>query len=167
VSPEENKAIVLDYLEEFWNKGNEAKAEEVLAADVLFQDLAEREDLPPGIEGVKQVRREFRAGFPDFRMELQDIIAEGDTVSMRWTVTGTHLGEFNGVPATGRKGIITGMNFVRMKDGRIVEGWQQLDVMSLLEQLGILPKKGMPRPVMRMMVGSIRLRDRLARRRKG
>jgi steroid delta-isomerase-like uncharacterized protein len=78
----------------------------------------------------------FTSAFPDARLSVDDSIAEGDRVVSRWTLTGTHRGEFQGVPATGRTVTITGIEFNRVVDGRIAEHWSQFDLMGLMQQIG-------------------------------
>ena len=78
----------------------------------------------------------FTMAFPDARISVDDSIAEGDCVVSRWTLTGTHRGEFQGVPATGRAVTMTGIEFNRVADGKIGEHWAQFDLMGLMQQIG-------------------------------
>jgi steroid delta-isomerase-like uncharacterized protein len=79
------------------------------------------------------------AAFPDARITVEDDISEGDIVASRWTMTGTHLGEFQGVPASGKSIKVSGVDFSRVADGRITEHWAQFDLMALLQQIGAIP----------------------------
>jgi steroid delta-isomerase-like uncharacterized protein len=164
VSPEENKAIIRRYLEEAWNQGNWEVAEEVVAEDVVFHDQT-REGMPPGREGLRVAMERVRSGMPDFVFNVEEIVAEGDFVAIRWSSTGTHTGDFTGMAPTGRAGTLYGISMVRMKDGRIVEGWQEADRLGLVQELGFMPKGQMPRPLSQAVAFGIRLKDRLSRRR--
>jgi steroid delta-isomerase-like uncharacterized protein len=166
VSLEENKAIILRYLDEAWEKGDWQAAEEVVAEDVVFHDQVREGDLPPGREGLRVAMERVRAGMPDFTMDVHEVVAEGDIVVIRWSSTGTHTGDFSGMPPTGRVGTLYAISMVRMKDGRIVEGWQETDRLGLAQQLGMVPKGPMPRPIALAMSFGVRLRDRLSRRRR-
>jgi steroid delta-isomerase-like uncharacterized protein len=165
VSPEENKAIIRRYLDEAWNKDNWEVAEEVVAEDVVFHDQVRHGDFPPGREGVLAAMERIRTGMPDFHVDVHEIVAEGDLVAIRWSSPGTHTGMFNGMPPTGRVATLHAISMVRMKDGRIVEGWQEADVLGMVQELGMMPKGRMPRPLASAMAAGVRLRDRLARRR--
>ncbi len=161
---EENKRIFNRYLEEFWNKGDLTVADETLAPDVRFHDLIAL-GLPPGPGGVKQNYLAFRKGFPDLQMTVEDMVTEGDRIAIRWTAHGVHKGDFQGIPATYRSGTITGMSFVRMVDGKIVEGWQDLDALGLLQQLGMFPSgSGFPKPLGVLI--TLRTRFEQARKRR-
>lgn len=163
---EENKAIIRRYLEEGWNKGNWQIVEEVIAEDVVLHDQIREGGFPPGREGVRVAMERVRAGMPDMTMDLHDIVAEGDLVVMRWSSTATQTGPFNGIPPTNRVATLHAISIVRMKDGRIVEGWQEADRMGMAQELGLMPKGQMPRPVASALAFGIRLKDRLTRRRQ-
>src|SRR5579871_452688 len=81
----------------------------------------------------------FTAAFPDSRIEVESSIAEGDRVVTRWTITGTHRGPFQGIPATGQPVRFAGIEFNRVVDGRIVEHWSMFDNLALLQQIGAMP----------------------------
>jgi steroid delta-isomerase-like uncharacterized protein len=82
----------------------------------------------------------FTAGFPDSRISIESCISEGDTVVSRWTLTGTHQDEFQGIPATGRPVRFTGIEFNKVTDGKIVEHWSMFDNLALLRQIGAMPE---------------------------
>jgi steroid delta-isomerase-like uncharacterized protein len=165
MSPEENKAIVRRYIEEAWNKGNWQVAEEVVAEDAVFHDQVRQGDMPPGREGVRTAMQRFRQGMPDLKMDIHEIVAEGDLVVILWSSTGTHAGDFNGMPPTGRASTLHAISMVRLKDGRIVEGWQEASILEMIQDLGMMPKGQMPRPLGLALALRVRLMDRLARRR--
>ena len=91
--------------------------------------------MPDGIEGVRAILGAIRAGFPDHDAAVLQMVAEGDLVATHKTFTGTHDGEFFGMPATGKRATIRVMDFVRYEDGKIVEHWNVVDMAGLLAQL--------------------------------
>jgi steroid delta-isomerase-like uncharacterized protein len=90
----------------------------------------------PTLAGFKQKVAGFKAIFPDLQEDLQDIIASGGTVATRWVVTGSLQQEFMGIPASGQTIRIEGMNFYRLKDGRVTDIWTQFDGVTMMQQLG-------------------------------
>jgi steroid delta-isomerase-like uncharacterized protein len=138
MSTEANKAIVRRYLEAVWNERNLALVDEVVAP-TLVQHIS---GVSPGRAGVKHFFTMIGAAFPDARMTIEDVIAEGDRVVWRFTIHATHTGPFQGIPATGKAVTITGMNIARMVGGQIVENWGQQDNLGLLQQLGVVPAPG-------------------------
>jgi steroid delta-isomerase-like uncharacterized protein len=96
-------------------------------------------DHDPTLAGFKQKVAGFKAVFPDLVEDLQDIIASGDTVATRWVVTGSLQQEFAGIPANGQTIQVEGMNFYRLKDGRVTDIWTQFDGDALIQQLGAIP----------------------------
>jgi steroid delta-isomerase-like uncharacterized protein len=136
MSAEENKALVRRFVEEFWNKGNTAAADELMAIDAAIH-------MPTGevvnLDGFKRFAGTFRGSFPDWHSTVEELIAEGDRVAERWTGRGTHRGELQGIPPTGKRVEVPGSVFYRIVDGKIVEFRGQLDMMSLMQQLGVIP----------------------------
>ena len=141
MSTEQNKALVRQMVEEIFNRGNMSRADEFLAPDFV-----EREELPPGIprdrEGVKQLTIMLRSAFPDFKAAIDDIVAEGDKVVIRQTWSGTHKGEFMGIPPTGKSVSFGVIDIIRIAGGKFVEHWGQMDSMGLMQQLGAIPAPG-------------------------
>ena len=136
MSAEENKALVRRFVEEFWNEGNSAAADELMAVDAaIHMPTGEMVDL----DGLKSFAGTFRESFPDWHSIFEELIAEGDRVAERWTGRGTHLGELQGIPPTGKRVEVPGSVFYRIVDGKIVEFRGQLDMMSLMQQLGVIP----------------------------
>lgn len=134
----ENTQQILGLLLELWNTG---KAE---VANKLYSSDAERSDptQPEPARGAQQIAAfvaEVRAGFPDFKLEIKQGIAEGDRLATEWTVTGTHRSEWQGIPPTGRRVEITGMTLDRIKNGQVIEERVYFDRLALLEQLGVAP----------------------------
>ena len=96
-------------------------------------------DHEPTLAGFKQKVAFFLALFPDLEEDLQDIVASGDTVATRWALTGSLQQEFMGIPASGQIIRVEGMNFYRLKDGRVTDIWAQFDGIALMQQLGAIP----------------------------
>jgi len=96
-------------------------------------------DHEPTLAGFKQKVASFKASFPDLKEDLQDIIASGDTVATRWVVTGSQQQELMGIPSSGQMIRVEGMNFYRLKDGRVTDIWTQFDGVALMQQLGAIP----------------------------
>ncbi len=92
-----------------------------------------------GPDGYKQLVSDVRSAFPDLRLTVEDQIAEGDMVVTRWTLTGTHKGDFMGIPSTGVQVTVTGIDIDRIAFGKIVEEWTSDDVLGLMQQLGVIP----------------------------
>lgn len=141
MSTEQNKALIRHIVEEIFNQGNMSRADEFLATNFV-----EHEELPPGIsrdrEGVKQLTTMLRSAFPDFKATIDDIVAEGDKVVIRQTWSGTHKGEFMGVPPTGKSVSFGVIDIVRIAGGKCVEHWGQMDSMGMMQQLGAIPTPG-------------------------
>jgi steroid delta-isomerase-like uncharacterized protein len=95
--------------------------------------------VPPTFDGLKQTVAAFRHAFPDLRFDVHNIITENDTVVAYATLSGTHLGDFAGIPATGRKVAVTGIDTVRFANGKAVEHWGSTDNLGLMQQLGVAP----------------------------
>jgi steroid delta-isomerase-like uncharacterized protein len=93
----------------------------------------------PTLAGFKHKVAQFNSIFPDLEEDLQDIIASGETVATRWVVTGSLRQEFMGIPATGQPVRVEGMNFYRLKSGRVTDIWTQFDGLGMMQQLGAIP----------------------------
>ena len=104
-----------------------------------FIDHDPEPDQAPGAEGVKEAFRRMRSGFPDLKLTPEAIYTDGDTVIARVRVTGTHKGEYFGIPPTGKSVGITGIDIVRIEDGKAVERWGVFDALTLMQQLGQVP----------------------------
>jgi steroid delta-isomerase-like uncharacterized protein len=109
----------------------------------MADDMVEHERFPglePNKEGVKQLFAIYRSAFPDLRMEAHETVTEGDLVCARITTTGTHRGEFMGIPATGRQIEVETIDMARIRDGQCIEHWGVTDSMTMMQQLGALPE---------------------------
>jgi len=112
------------------------------AGRFVWEDVVEQVPLPgqgPGLEGLKDILRAMRAGFPDLVFSTEEQIAEGDKVASRFEWTGTHRGEFLGIPATGRFVRVWGIVIDRLEEGRIKDTRIIMDTLGLMVQLGVFP----------------------------
>lgn len=134
---ERNKAIMRRFIAEYQTGGDEAVLADTIAADVV--DHSRPPGIAPGIEGVRQQFDGFRRAFPDFRATVLDMVAEGDRVVTYKAFHGTHEGELMGIPATGRTVEILVIDIVRLAGGQVVEHWNVVDRLGLMQQLGALP----------------------------
>ena len=137
MSAEENKAIVRRFWG-VWEEGNIDLVDELLAPDYINHTPASP-DQPTGPEGVKGVVAMFRSAIPDLRVVVEDMIAEGDKVAVRYTLEGTHEGELFGVPPTGQRLSIKSIAVERVSDGKIREHWRVTDSLDMMQQLGVIP----------------------------
>jgi|SRR5579883_1255169 steroid delta-isomerase-like uncharacterized protein len=121
-SGEENKQLIRRLYEEALHQGNFASIDEMFSPDFVDHSTPEQ---PAGPEGVKEYFADVREGFPDMRVTIDDLIAEGDRVVVRSTWRGTHLGTYDGMAATGKRAERTLIQIFRVKDGRILEEWNE------------------------------------------
>ncbi|MDP9342986.1 MAG: ester cyclase [Actinomycetota bacterium] len=133
---EDNKAMVRRLFEEGINEGDEAAVEEVLSADYVNHDMPAP---AKGIEGFQQVIGMFRSGFPDMRVTLEDVFADGDRVGTRGRFTGTHQGDFMGIPATGKPIDVKYIDLWLVRHGKLTENWVQMDMVGLMQQIEAMP----------------------------
>jgi predicted ester cyclase len=133
VTPEENKAIIRRYVEEFKTGGDEAVADELRSPHFVNHSA------PPGAardpEAGRQLFRALRTAFPDLSVTIDDMVAEGDKVVTRQTFHGTHRGEWLGVAATGRAVQWAVIDIIRLEDGKLVDHWAVADFHGLFQQL--------------------------------
>ena len=114
-------------------------ADQATIDDLADPGLADHNPAPghePTLAGFKEKVASFKAMFPDLVEELQDVVASGDTVATRWVVTGSLQQDFMGIPATGQPIRVEGMNFYRLRDGRVTDVWTQFDAVAMMQQLG-------------------------------
>jgi steroid delta-isomerase-like uncharacterized protein len=132
-----NKQLVRDSIEQIWVQQRFDQIDHFLAPD--FVDHGALPGTPPGAAGFADGVRRMLAAFPDAHNHIHDLVAEGDRVVTRWTMTGTHTGDGLGFPATGRAVRIDGITLARIADGRIAEHWIYRDDIAMLRQLGLMP----------------------------
>ena len=137
MTTQENKDVVRRFIEECVNTH---RAE--LLADYVDGGLRAHPGTPgaapdtEGLDGLREAFQRFRTTFPDLHITLEDMVAEGELVAVRWTATGTHSGDLAGIAATGTQVRWAGTDMYRFADGRIVEWWRNDDSVWLLHQLG-------------------------------
>jgi steroid delta-isomerase-like uncharacterized protein len=135
MSTEANKAIIREFFELVWNQRDEAAIDRFIAADAAGNDP----DFGTGREGFRRQWRAWQEGFSDLHFAIEEMVAEGDTVVARWTLTGTHDGPFLGSPPTGRTIRVSGMSLDHLQDDVLVSGFDGWDNLGLRQQLGLLP----------------------------
>ena len=135
MSAEENKAIARRAYDAI-NRNDLDALEEMVDSDITDHDPAPGQG--PGLEGVKQYFSSLHAAFPDVQMDVEDMVAEGEKVVARVSVSGTHQGEFLGIEPTGNRVTIKGIDILRITDGKVVEHWGNFDDLGMLQQLGAL-----------------------------
>jgi steroid delta-isomerase-like uncharacterized protein len=133
-----NKHLVDDLIQDLFTKGDLNAVDRYLAPDFVNHDPP-FPGAPEGAEGMRAAARMFRQALPDWHSDLEQLVAEGDTVVEVFTASGTHRDELMGVPGTGRTITLRGINVFRIKGDRIVERWGRLDELGLLQQLGLAP----------------------------
>ena len=133
----ENKAIVQRYYAEGLTKGNMAAVENLIAGDMVAH--APGFPVLEGRAAFLNSIRTFREALTDFHGVIEDVVAEGDRVLVRWTESGRHVREYAGIAPTGKAMTWTGMSLYRLAHGQIVEMWANMDTLGLLRQLGALP----------------------------
>jgi predicted ester cyclase len=131
-------------LEKPFNEGDFEIVDRYVAADAINHDPATPRELRAlrGPELFKRTVGMYRAAFPDVRMTVDDVIAAGDQVVLRWHSEGTHRGELAGLAPTGVRGSVTGISIDRWKDSKVVESWAEWDNLGLARQLGAAPPEG-------------------------
>jgi steroid delta-isomerase-like uncharacterized protein len=142
MSVEENKTIVRRFLNEAWNNRDLTVLDEVIADDYVAHDPSAPSGEIRGCEALKEVLRQARVGMPDAKIQIEDVLGEGDRTLIRFTVYGTHLGDLFGIPASGRQVNVATLLVSRFTGARIVEEWAIKDMLGLLQQVGAIPMQG-------------------------
>lgn len=128
-----NKAKFQLLYDEILNKGNLDAFEELCAPNFVKHAIPPSPDY--GIEGSKQSVLMLRKALPDIKYTVDDMIEDGDKLVARWSAKGTHKGEFMGIPPTGKQVTFSGIEIIRVEDGKAVEEWEELDRAGLMQQL--------------------------------
>src|SRR5258708_3849623 len=136
MQPNDNRQIVQRFLDECWSRGNLDTVSELITDNCRYHDPV-FPSLTSGAENIKNHIQTCRGGFPDLMFTIDDTIAERDEVVIHWTGTGTHRGQFLGMPPTNKTASVTGTSINRIEDSKIAEMWSNWNLMSLMEQLGI------------------------------
>lgn len=136
MSTEDNKALVRRY-QEAYNTNNLEALDDILSPAIATSEMLA--GFPSGLSGIKHLHRLTLDAWPDFHTEIEDLVAEGDQVAARVTITGTAVNPGFGLPGTGKSFRISGIYLVRIADGKIVEhsGWE--DAMGIAQQIGAMP----------------------------
>jgi steroid delta-isomerase-like uncharacterized protein len=125
----ENRALALSYTYEVLSKGNVSSLSELVAEAHVLHDM--NNQTIKGLDGLRNHVLDLRKAFPDVSIAINDVVADGNLVTTRWTITGTQRGAWNGIPATGKQFKATGMTFMRMGNGKIQETWSVWDTILL------------------------------------
>ena len=133
MSIEQNKKIMSRMIDEVWNQGFLPAADELFAPDHTSPSAPQ---LPPGSDGVKILVKMFREAMPDYHMNIDLMVADENQVVGRFTQSGTHSGgDLMGMKASGRKATWTEIGVLRIENGKIVESWYEVDMLSMIQQL--------------------------------
>jgi steroid delta-isomerase-like uncharacterized protein len=135
------KEIIRRWNNEGWSGGKYDLAYEIISPNMVVHG-AGGQTVGMGPDGLIDLIRTWRTAFPDGRMEIDDLIVEGDTVAIRNTWYGTQQEEFYGVPASGKAVAVTSVGIDRVADGKVAEGWGELDMVGMMQQMGALPIVG-------------------------
>jgi len=133
---EDNKATAQKFLDRM-NKGDLSVIDEVI--DPAYVDHEAVPGVPPTREGLKQLFTMYLKAFPDMKIHIEHLVAEGDIVLIHHVTTGTNKGEFMGIPATGKSVKFGEMHLIRFAHGKAVEHWGVEDTMTMMQQLGLMP----------------------------
>jgi len=136
VSLEKNKAILARVVEEFINKNKSEEADALFSADFVNHNPSF--GVSPDRVGIKEMIRLFHVAFPDYKMTIEDIIAEDDRVAVRMTAEGTHKGEILGIKPTGNRIDVMTISIVRISNDRIVERWNITNELEVMKEMGLM-----------------------------
>jgi predicted ester cyclase len=143
---EQNKALINRMVEELWNKKNPGMIDQLYAANYVGHTP---DGVLSGLAGVRQHYTTYVSAFPDCRITIDAMVAEGDHVSVRWTATGTHRGELAGIAPTGKRINVAGNLTVRISGGKVVEDHNVWDTLKLAQQIGAVGQVGQAKGAMR------------------
>jgi len=129
---DDNIAVARRWIDELWNKARREAIDEMLAPDAL---LHEGETTKKGPESLKPLYDRMRSSFSDVKVKIEDVIAQDDKVCLRTTSSMKHTGAGLGMAATGKNVTVTGVTILRIKNGKIVEGWHNWDMMTMMQQI--------------------------------
>ena len=144
MSSEQQKAVVRRFVAEMLNGQNLAIAEELFTAGFVDHDADDPAGRISGVDGARAEVGVFLTAFPDMHVTTDQVISEGDTVIYRGSVSGTHTGDFFGIPPSGKAMSVWVWQAFRFEGEKIAEAWLHIDRLSLLQQLGVIPAPGQP-----------------------
>lgn len=139
--PQDTQSLIALFTE-FWNTGKLELAAQLYSPD--SERIDPNQQPARGIQGIANEVAIIHAGFPDFKIDITRTIADSDQIATEWTCSGTHHGEYQGVPPTGRRVSINGTTIQRTKGGLILDEHVYFDRLSLLQQLGAIPAASQP-----------------------
>ena len=135
----ENKVLIRKWFEEVWNKGRVSAIDDLASTQAVIHGLTSE---PIDLTGFKQFHAAYRNAFPDIKLQVDDVVSEGDKIAVRWSGTATHLGDGLGFPPTGNPVRLSGMLILTVDNGKLVEGWNSLDELGLAQQIGAITLPG-------------------------
>jgi steroid delta-isomerase-like uncharacterized protein len=133
-----NKAVVRRLIEEGMNEGSEGTIDELVAPNFAAHEQEEMRMI--GLDGFKELLGVYRTAFPDMKLTIDEIVAEGDKVVTWATFTGTHRGPLQSLPATGKPVKVKDVDMFRVQAGKVTEAWTHFDQWGLMKQLGVVPE---------------------------
>lgn len=154
-----NAELIRHGIEHLFNRGDLTVADERFADHILLHSPASAAPAR-GRSAVVDFIVKLRIAFPDLHVEIVDLVADHDRVVTRCATTGTHLGDYFGVPPTGHRVEITEVHLFRIEDARLEELWLVFDVLGVLQQMHMVPAGGLPGPVMGALAWAQRRRNR-------
>jgi steroid delta-isomerase-like uncharacterized protein len=133
---EDARATVLRYIEAVWNRGDGEALDQLTTPEFTYHLGSQ-----PGLdrEGMRRFLAMTRVAFPDWRVEPVEVVGEADVVAVRWQGEVTHRGPFHGIPPTGRRITVSGINLYKLEGDKVAAEWEQTDTLGMLRQLGVLP----------------------------
>lgn len=134
-----NKALIRRWYHQMWDAGQLELANELVAPSFVSHQLHNPAHLPRGPEGARQVVKLYRHALPDMHHTIEEQLLDGNKVVTRWTMRGTHKGDLFGIPATGKRAMVSGISIEQIVNGQITESWFDLDLLGLMQQIGAVP----------------------------
>jgi len=131
----ERAAFMTTWFDEVWNNGRLDAIEELFAEDGVMHGLGEAGGDVTGPAAFRPFVERLRGAFPDIEVKVELVIDDGEHIASRWVATMTHKGDHLGVPASGKRVSVTGMSMARLRDGKMVEGWNNWDMLALMQQV--------------------------------
>jgi steroid delta-isomerase-like uncharacterized protein len=136
MSTEQDKMLARHLFEEVWNCKNLAVMDELVAPNFVFHNSVQT---LYGPEDYKRFAMSYHNAFPEAHFTVDDVIAEGDTVALRWTARGMHSGKLLGIAPTGNQVTVSGITITLISNGKSVESWGEFDALGMLQQIGAIP----------------------------
>ncbi|HEY4047356.1 MAG TPA: ester cyclase [Acidobacteriaceae bacterium] len=138
---EANKQLARRWFEQVWNQRSEKAIDEIFHPHGKCYGFPDPDSVLEGPEAFKEIHRSFCGAFPDLVINVEEVVAEGDRVAIRWTAGMTHRGDHLGFPASGKKAALAGSSFIIVQNGKIMAGWNYMDLHKLFEELEEGPRK--------------------------